>query len=399
MDTSSLPFSESLPWTGPVAKGPVEIKGYRGALSLLLDPSATFDSILDALESTLRKLGHRQFFQGSPIILQSGERSLAPAELERLQEVLESVSGLRLQTLELSTEPPEPAATPEDLFPELSASPEVPAQQAAPQNAPSSPALRSASSAPAQSGNSAQSMPPASPPLAKTAAAPTPPRRDAVHPAKTLAESQAPRKQPVPTTVTAVPEPPSLIIETPHAPTPPLDAEPTQQPRAEPAVSEKQAPEASPLPEGVRADSMLVVRQTLRSGQKIRTSQSIIVFGDLNSGAEIVSEGDIIVLGTIRGLVHAGASGDRASQVMALRLAPVQIRIADLIAQPPEESTHHLPIGPEKAFIERGQVIIENQSQALQQLLPMLYEAQRPESKRKAPKSNIPSLCIGTLRL
>ena len=126
--------------------------------------------------------------------------------------------------------------------------------------------------------------------------------------------------------------------------------------------------------QGINAEEMLVIRQTLRSGQKINTKQSVIVFGDLNSGAEVVSEGDVIVLGTIRGLVHAGASGDRQAVIVGLRLAPMQIRISDLMAQPPEKQ-NKAPIGPEKALIEHGKIVIENQSYQLAQLLPVLVES------------------------
>ena len=50
---------------GKLPKTPVEIKGYRGTLSLLLDQTEQFETILYELESILKNLGNRQFFQGS----------------------------------------------------------------------------------------------------------------------------------------------------------------------------------------------------------------------------------------------------------------------------------------------------------------------------------------------
>lgn len=82
-----------------------------------------------------------------------------------------------------------------------------------------------------------------------------------------------------------------------------------------------------------------VVRRTLRSGQSIRHPDSIIVYGDVNPGAEVVAGGDVIVWGALRGVVHAGASGDDSAIVCALVLSPTQLRIGQHIARPPDEQT------------------------------------------------------------
>ena len=56
----------------------------------------------------------------------------------------------------------------------------------------------------------------------------------------------------------------------------------------------------------------LLVRRTLRSGQRVRFDGNVVVLGDVNPGAEITARGDIVVMGWIRGLAHAGADGDDA---------------------------------------------------------------------------------------
>jgi septum site-determining protein MinC len=42
-----------------------------------------------------------------------------------------------------------------------------------------------------------------------------------------------------------------------------------------------------------------------------------------------------VVFGALRGLAHAGASGERTARIWALSIQPNQIRIADLVAVPP----------------------------------------------------------------
>ncbi|MFA7637602.1 MAG: septum site-determining protein MinC [Monoglobales bacterium] len=97
---------------------------------------------------------------------------------------------------------------------------------------------------------------------------------------------------------------------------------------------------------------------TLRSGQKLYSEGHLIVQGDVNPGAEIKADGNIVVLGTLKGIVHAGASGDRSASVSALVLAPTQIRIADVITRAPDEQV--MPSKPETAYILEDRIYIES---------------------------------------
>lgn len=73
----------------------------------------------------------------------------------------------------------------------------------------------------------------------------------------------------------------------------------------------------------------LFVDRTLRSGTRIDFAGHVVVLGDVNPGAEIVAEGNIIVWGRLRGMVHAGAKGNREAVICALDFSPMQLRIAD----------------------------------------------------------------------
>lgn len=90
--------------------------------------------------------------------------------------------------------------------------------------------------------------------------------------------------------------------------------------------SEKEVLDTSVLPE------TLYVEANLRSGQLIRYPGNVFVVGDVNPSAEIIAAGDIIIWGTLRGIVHAGADGDKEAKVIAMDLSAGQVRIADKVA-------------------------------------------------------------------
>lgn len=68
----------------------------------------------------------------------------------------------------------------------------------------------------------------------------------------------------------------------------------------------------------------------LRRGESLESEASIVIIGDVNHGARVTAKGNIIILGELKGTVHAGVSGNRSSVVVAMEMAPLQIKIADL---------------------------------------------------------------------
>lgn len=105
----------------------------------------------------------------------------------------------------------------------------------------------------------------------------------------------------------------------------------------------------SPLEPGEALDDPLYLQATIRSGIEIRHPGTIILLGDANPGSSLVAEGDILVWGRLRGLAHAGSAGNRDCRIMALQMQPTQLRIANVVARPPE----HPPTeyAPEVAYI------------------------------------------------
>jgi septum site-determining protein MinC len=84
-------------------------------------------------------------------------------------------------------------------------------------------------------------------------------------------------------------------------------------------------------------DAAKWVKGPLRSGGRVIYDGNVVVMGDVNAGAEIVAGGSIIVWGRLRGVVHAGAQGDKNAVVCALELVPTQLRIAGEIAVSPKK--------------------------------------------------------------
>ena len=105
------------------------------------------------------------------------------------------------------------------------------------------------------------------------------------------------------------------------------------------------------------AKPTVVVNKTLRGGQEVRTESSVLVFGNVNPGAQIIAGGSIDVRGSCRGTVHAGAFGDQTACIVADKLRPIQIRIADLIARPPDNMKK--AVQAERASIKNGYIVFE----------------------------------------
>ena len=150
---------------------------------------------------------------------------------------------------------------------------------------------------------------------------------------------------------------------------------PSRKPRPEqdegPALSEVEGPvlsgvegeletevEDAALRRAQDMDLGVLVRRTLRSGQVVQHPGHVVVIGDVNPGAEIIAGGDIVVWGKLRGIVHAGATGDDGAVVCALSLTPLQLRIGNHIARAPE-GREGLPERPEMASVQDGEIVAE----------------------------------------
>lgn len=102
----------------------------------------------------------------------------------------------------------------------------------------------------------------------------------------------------------------------------------------------------------------ILVRHLVRSGQVIRHTGHVVIIGDVNIGGEIVAGGDVIIWGRLHGTVHAGAFGNSRAIVCALELAPLQLRIGELIARSDERERPGTPF-PEVAWVRDNAIVVE----------------------------------------
>ena len=100
------------------------------------------------------------------------------------------------------------------------------------------------------------------------------------------------------------------------------------------------------------------VRGTIRGGTRVFFEGNVVILGDANPGSEIVASGNVVVMGALRGMVHAGADGNREAIVASLKLCPTQLRIANLITRCPD-SPENEQILPEIAFIKDEIIYVE----------------------------------------
>ncbi len=94
----------------------------------------------------------------------------------------------------------------------------------------------------------------------------------------------------------------------------------------------KPRPEENKQFADISDETALFVNKTVRSGTRIEFPGNVVVIGDVNPGAEIVADGNVIVWGRVRGMIHAGARGDRNAFICALDLSATQLRIADEVS-------------------------------------------------------------------
>ena len=102
----------------------------------------------------------------------------------------------------------------------------------------------------------------------------------------------------------------------------------------------------------------LLVQKSLRSGQSIIHEGSVVVIGDVNPGAEVISGGNIVIMGALRGVAHAGNNGNTEAVVIAFRLQPTQLRIADYITRSPDADSDEAEY-PEIARVVGKSITIE----------------------------------------
>ena len=100
-------------------------------------------------------------------------------------------------------------------------------------------------------------------------------------------------------------------------------------------------------------------RGNLKAGELLETETSLVVIGDVEKGARIISKGNVVILGDLHGSVTAGASGNEKTVIVALDMAPQQLKISEVQAVYPEKGKR-LGKGPSIAYVENQGICVKN---------------------------------------
>jgi len=110
--------------------------------------------------------------------------------------------------------------------------------------------------------------------------------------------------------------------------------------------------------ESLPTNNVLVLNKNIRAGQSVEHTGDVLIIGDVNPGAEVKATGNIIVMGALKGVAWAGYLGNYDAVIVAMKMQPSQLRIANIIAVN-EEEDRQAPNYPEIAKIENGEVVIK----------------------------------------
>ena len=113
---------------------------------------------------------------------------------------------------------------------------------------------------------------------------------------------------------------------------------------------------AAPSTRVQNGEAAVLVQRTLRSGYSLQFEGHVVVIGDVNPGAEIVASGSVVIWGNLRGMVHAGASGNSDATVCALDLDPTQLRIGEAVWNAPKRTGKS---SPGLARLLNGEIVTE----------------------------------------
>lgn len=77
----------------------------------------------------------------------------------------------------------------------------------------------------------------------------------------------------------------------------------------------------------------------VRSGQVVKADGDLVVIGDVNPNGRVVAGGSIYILGRLKGIAHAGATGNKEAVIAASWLEATHLMIADKLETMTDELT------------------------------------------------------------
>jgi len=109
-------------------------------------------------------------------------------------------------------------------------------------------------------------------------------------------------------------------------------------------------------------------RGDLKAGDHLEAETSIVVIGNVERGARVISKGNVIILGDLNGSVTAGAGGNENTVIVAMEMAPLQVKIADCMTRFSEKGKR-LGRGPMTVSVENGEICFKSMKKSFFELL------------------------------
>lgn len=119
-------------------------------------------------------------------------------------------------------------------------------------------------------------------------------------------------------------------------------------------------------------DEVVPVTRIVRSGQILKVSGDLLLIGDVNPGGTVIAGGNIFVMGALKGIAHAGCSGNNQAVIVASSMKPSQLRISDSLFRAPDTEIDNEQKEMECAYIDENRQIIVDRLQVLIHLRPNL---------------------------
>ncbi|MGD9677317.1 MAG: septum site-determining protein MinC [Vulcanibacillus sp.] len=111
-------------------------------------------------------------------------------------------------------------------------------------------------------------------------------------------------------------------------------------------------------------DQVIVKTGTIRSGQVYEVDGSILFIGDINPGGSIISTNSIYVIGSLKGIAHAGSTGDNNSVIVASEMDPIQLRINGVVRNKFEKNFKEKNISL-YAYLRDGRIVLKKYNNIL----------------------------------
>jgi len=108
--------------------------------------------------------------------------------------------------------------------------------------------------------------------------------------------------------------------------------QPTSTPKPKPGLTSNKMPKHF----APKQEKTYLIQKSLRSGTEEYFEGNVVILGDVNPSAKVSATGDILVMGALKGIAHAGCGGNTNAVIVAYKLHPSQLRIANKIARSPE---------------------------------------------------------------